>query len=76
MEGVEFFIQALSRIKSGGNTLAIFLLLQMYMLSISGPRHEKTRLRRLANNTGFRPACASVQSDQRLCYSLFGKYHM
>ena len=22
-----------------------------------------------------RPACASVQSDQRLCYSLFGKHH-
>ena len=25
---------------------------------------------------GCRPACASAQSDQRLCYSLFGKYHM
>ena len=23
-----------------------------------------------------RPACASAQSDQRLCYSLFGKYHI
>ena len=23
-----------------------------------------------------RPACASAQSDQRLCYSLFKKYHM
>ena len=23
-----------------------------------------------------RPACASAQSDQRLCYSLFRKYHM
>ena len=23
-----------------------------------------------------RPACASAQSDQRLCYSLFGKYNM
>ena len=23
-----------------------------------------------------RPACASAQSDQRLCYSLFEKYHM
>ena len=23
-----------------------------------------------------RPACASAQSDQHLCYSLFGKYHM
>ena len=22
-----------------------------------------------------RPACASAQSDQHLCYSLFGKYH-
>ena len=25
---------------------------------------------------GRRPACASAQSNQRLCYSLFGKYHM
>ena len=23
-----------------------------------------------------RPACASAQSDQRLCHSLFEKYHM
>ena len=23
-----------------------------------------------------KPACTSVQSDQRLCYSLFGKYHI
>ena len=23
-----------------------------------------------------RPACASTQSDQRLCYSLIGKYHI
>ena len=23
-----------------------------------------------------RPACASLQSDQRLCYSLFRKYHI
>ena len=23
-----------------------------------------------------RPACASAQSDQRLCYSRFGKYHI
>ena len=23
-----------------------------------------------------RPACTSGQSDQRLCYSLFGKYHI
>ena len=23
-----------------------------------------------------RPACASAQSDQRLCYSLFGKHHI
>ena len=24
----------------------------------------------------LRPACASAQTDQHLCYSLFGKYHM
>ena len=23
-----------------------------------------------------RPACTSVQTDQHLCYSLFGKYHI
>ena len=23
-----------------------------------------------------RPACASAQSDQRLCYAIFEKYHM
>ena len=23
-----------------------------------------------------KPACASAQSDQRLCYSLIGKYHI
>ena len=23
-----------------------------------------------------RPACASAQTDQRLCYSLFAKYHI
>ena len=23
-----------------------------------------------------RPACASAQTDQRLCYSIFGKYHI
>ena len=38
-----------------------------------GPRREKTRHRGFENKTGTdQPA----QSDQRLCYSLFGKYHM
>ena len=25
---------------------------------------------------GRRPACASTQADQRLCFSLIGKYHI
>ena len=30
-----------------------------------------------ANNKAWcRPACASAQADQRLCYSLIGKYHI
>ena len=28
------------------------------------------------SDKGLRPACASAQTDQRLCYSLFGKYHI
>ena len=38
-----------------------------------GPRREKTCLRRFANNKG---ADQPAQSDQRLCYSLFGKHHI
>ena len=51
-----------------------------------GPRREKACLWGLANNTGadqpahprslISAACASAQSDQRLCYSLFGKDYM
>ena len=48
-----------------------------------GHQREKTYLRGVANNTGAdKPAhsrsltSASAQSDQRLCYSLFEKYHM
>ena len=38
--------------------------------SLYGPRHEKTFLLGFANNKG------ADQPDQRLCYSLFGKYHI
>ena len=39
----------------------------------NGPQREKTCLRGFSNNTGaYQPA----QTDQRLCYSLFGKYHV
>ena len=45
--------------------------------ALFGPRREKTCPREYANNTGAaRPACASAQSDPRLCYSLFEKYHL
>ena len=30
----------------------------------------------LCEQQRHRPACASAQSDQRLCYSLIGKYHI
>ena len=43
------------------------------VLSLNGPRCEKICLRGIANNTG---ADQDAQSDQRLCYSLFRKYHM
>ena len=42
---------------------------------IFGPRLEKTCLRGFAKQQRRRPAWASAQPDQRLCYSLFGKYH-
>ena len=42
---------------------------------IFGPRLEKTCLRGFAKQQRRRPACATAQPDQRLCYSLFGKYH-
>ena len=45
-------------------------------LLLYGPHREKTCLQGFANNKGADPACASAQSDRRLCYSLFGKFHM
>ena len=45
------------------------------VLKISGPRLEKTCLRGFVNNTGADQP-AHPQSDQRLCYSLFGKFPM
>ena len=41
-----------------------------------GPRREKTCLRGFAKKHRRRPACASAQSDQRLCYSLFGNSYV
>ena len=40
-----------------------------------GPHREKTCHPGFANNTGADQP-AHPQSDQRLCYSLFGKYHI
>ena len=36
----------------------------------------ETCFRGFATNKGHRPTCASVQSDQCLCYWLIGHYHM
>ena len=44
------------------------------MYAIYRPQREKTCLQGFANNKGRRPACASAQTDQCLCYSLIGKY--
>ena len=41
-----------------------------------GPHREETCLLGICEQHRRRPACAYVQSDQRLCYSLFGKYHV
>ena len=40
------------------------------------PHGKKTCLRGVANSKGTNLACASGQTDQRLYYSLFGKYHI
>ena len=39
------------------------------------PRREKTRLG-VCEQHRRSPDCASAQSDQRLCYSLFGNFYM
>ena len=38
--------------------------------------HEKNLSLGVCEQHRPRPACASTQSDQRLCYSHFGKYHI
>ena len=43
---------------------------------VYGPHREKTCLWGVCEQQRRRPACASVQSDQCLCYSLIGKYHI
>ena len=63
---------------SGGSGPLPSLWIRPWKPDLYWPRREKTcRLRGFANNRDRRrPACASAQSDQRLCYSLFGKFHM
>ena len=56
-----------------GDNVGIFYKEQQSILVLYGPRREKTCLRGFANNTR---ADQPAQSDQRLCYSLFGKYHI
>ena len=48
-------------------------ILQKYISLIFGPRRDKTCLQGFANNKNkYQPA----HSDQRLGYSLIGKYHI
>ena len=46
-----------------------------YMYFTYGPPREKTCLPGFANNTCADQTFTSAQTDQHLCYSLFGKYH-
>ena len=47
------------------------------ILTLNGPQRETENLSSgVCEQHRHRPACASAQSDQRLCYSLFGKYDM
>ena len=50
-------------------------LIRVNLNRLYGPQREKTCLPGVCEHR-HRPACASAQSDQCLCYSLFGKYHM
>ena len=43
---------------------------------IIGPQREKAYPLGVCEQQWRRPACTSAQSDQRLCYSLCGKFHM
>ena len=46
--------------------------------STYGPQRKKICLRGLQRRKQQRdrPACPSAQTDQRLCYSLIGNYHI
>ena len=53
-------------------------LIETVLLStnnIIGPRRENLSLG-FCEQHRHRPSCASAQSDQRLCYSRFGKYYI
>ena len=57
-------------------TIIIIIIITIIIIIMMGLDHEKTRLRLFVDSKGSNPACASAQSDQRLYYSLFGKYHI
>ena len=40
------------------------------------PHCEKTSLLKFANNKGVDQSALIAQAGQRICYSLFGKYHI
>ena len=46
------------------------------IVRLFGPRREKTGLQGVCEQHRRRPACASAQSDHRLCYLHSGKYHI
>ena len=50
-------------------------LVEIQVSKLNGPQHEKTCLRGVCEQHRRRPACASAQSDQRLCNSRIRKYH-
>ena len=55
--------------------LIIGLLLEIYKTMIWALTRENLSSEGCEQHRR-RPACASAQTDQRLCYSLFGKYHI
>ena len=47
-----------------------------FTLLLHGPKRDKTCLRGVSEQQRRGPACPYAQTDQRLCYSHFGKYHI
>ena len=54
----------------------VYLLQMVFCQYIFWPRCDITYLSGVCEQHRRRPACASAQTDQRLCYSLCGKYNI